>query len=298
MGLLTQQLLTRKPMGTLYHYTNQVGLLSILETKTLWASKMQYLNDASELLHSLNILKMIITKRKSDAKSYDEIELLGKLEKALRFIYTVHVFVGSLSAAGDLLSQWRSYCPDGSGFSIGFEPTHLHSALSQYNFLLAPCVYDSQEQWALLNELVDDALDPSATFTENSFLPEVNPGLARLSEKLGPRASNFLKEFLKVGSLLKNDSFRQEEEWRIVCGVIPDNNPEFQIRTGRSMLTPYRKVKLHGEDGLVQIDELIVGPTPHKDLAKQAAWNLLNSRCSNGIIGKKVKSSRIPYRGW
>jgi hypothetical protein len=37
-----------KPEGLLYHYTDQKGLLGILESKQLWATHYRYLNDTSE----------------------------------------------------------------------------------------------------------------------------------------------------------------------------------------------------------------------------------------------------------
>jgi hypothetical protein len=37
-----------KPPDTLYHYTGQLGLLGMTQTRELWATKIQYMNDAAE----------------------------------------------------------------------------------------------------------------------------------------------------------------------------------------------------------------------------------------------------------
>jgi hypothetical protein len=259
---------------------------------------MQYMNDASEFAHALEIGKKTIAERTRTADSDKEKKLLKNFEKTLNVISHVHIFVGSLSEAGDLLSQWRGYCPEGNGFSLGFNPSDLDKALSSQGFKLAPCVYDSEKKKTLLNELIDDALKAPESQDTNPFSSELNPGLARLSNYVGSVATGFLAEFLNVGPLLKDDSFSEEKEWRILCGVIPSSDSRFRIRPGKSMLVPYCEIKLHGTDGILHIANLIIGPTPHTDLAKLAADALLNSLSSNGVSGKQVQSSRIPYRGW
>ena len=41
----------------LYHYTSQEGLLGILSSKTLWATRIQYLNDSTEFAYTLALLQ-------------------------------------------------------------------------------------------------------------------------------------------------------------------------------------------------------------------------------------------------
>jgi len=43
----------------LYHYTSLEGLLGIIECKSIWASKILYLNDASGLNYSKGLLNNI-----------------------------------------------------------------------------------------------------------------------------------------------------------------------------------------------------------------------------------------------
>jgi hypothetical protein len=38
----------RVPPDTLYHYTGQTGLVGIVQKEELWATKIQYMNDATE----------------------------------------------------------------------------------------------------------------------------------------------------------------------------------------------------------------------------------------------------------
>jgi hypothetical protein len=47
----------------LYHYTGQAGLLSIINTAELWATKIQYMNDATEFNLALSIARQILDER-------------------------------------------------------------------------------------------------------------------------------------------------------------------------------------------------------------------------------------------
>ena len=39
----------------LYHYTSQTGLIGMLNTETIWASKIRYLNDSKEFALALEL---------------------------------------------------------------------------------------------------------------------------------------------------------------------------------------------------------------------------------------------------
>jgi hypothetical protein len=45
------------PPDHLYHYTGQIGLLGIVESAELWATKIQYMNDATEFGRALAIAR-------------------------------------------------------------------------------------------------------------------------------------------------------------------------------------------------------------------------------------------------
>lgn len=42
------------PHKTLFHYTTQNGLLGIIESKSLWLSDNQYMNDMTEYNHTID----------------------------------------------------------------------------------------------------------------------------------------------------------------------------------------------------------------------------------------------------
>jgi hypothetical protein len=101
-----------------YHYTSQAGLLGIFSSRTIWASAIQYLNDASEFAFARGVV----------GNAVSELEVLSKHQRAVveiamrRFTEggIVHHCATSFSEEPDLLSQWRAYCPATGGYSIGF----------------------------------------------------------------------------------------------------------------------------------------------------------------------------------
>lgn len=57
-------ILSRTPQpGTLYHYTNQKGLLGIIGSRRIWATHHQCLNDAKEFIHAKGIFRREIARR-------------------------------------------------------------------------------------------------------------------------------------------------------------------------------------------------------------------------------------------
>ena len=51
---------THSAPSTLYHYTGAINLHSILESKVLWATDVEYLNDAQELRYAREALVLLL----------------------------------------------------------------------------------------------------------------------------------------------------------------------------------------------------------------------------------------------
>jgi hypothetical protein len=150
-----------KADGVLYHYTSHQTLLNIVETKTLRISNVYYMNDANEIRYGATLLKSILAARQEDEPIAVVKEFLAEFRVWLdQLIGTPqHVFVFSLSANGNLLSQWRAYTPrGGGGVSIGFSKNPLEAAAKARGFSLAECVYDPIRQSKILNDLLDSIL--------------------------------------------------------------------------------------------------------------------------------------------
>ena len=71
----------------LYHYTSQTGLIGMLNTKTIWASKIHYLNDSKEFALALKLARRELTKRIRAATSKVERSRLELLRDTIRGVH-------------------------------------------------------------------------------------------------------------------------------------------------------------------------------------------------------------------
>lgn len=129
----------------LYHYTSQEGFLGIIESDCVWATKMQYLNDTTELSLALKLTKEAIVKY---ASKYSGIDLsrIEQLKGALNNISKINLCIASFSEKPDLLSQWRAYSGGSGGYSIGFNTEALIKNAEKSDFRLKKCIYNPIEQ--------------------------------------------------------------------------------------------------------------------------------------------------------
>ena len=107
-------------------------------------------------------------------------------------------------------------------------------------------------------------------------------------------ALTLLHKYLnRYAPILKDSSFREEEEWRIISR--PLTASELDYRAGRSMLTPYFSVPLDCKQHPFEITRVIVGPTPHKRQARRSVQALLEK---HGIKRVDIDNTTVPYRNW
>lgn len=212
-------------------------------------------------------------------------------------------FVFSFSQRKDDISQWRAYCPNVGGFCIEFDTKKLFSFLNiidswtgkrcypyKYNKIsnkivlnqdqgqpcyFFKCSYDRDKNRALIKAHFDDIINKIEANNESPFI-----GSAETLMKLN-----------KLSTYVKDESFKDEQECRLVCNIGVEN---VKYREGKSMIIPYVELGLSDCNGKLPISKIIVGPTPHSELSKMSIKSLLKSD------GYKidVESSNLPYRSW
>lgn len=106
----------------MYHYTSLKALTEIVASGCLYATDIRFFSDAAEMKHTADILRIYIAQRIESQTPHSK--LLSQLREWVSERLTGgHMqLVVSFTANGNLLSQWRSYCPHGKGVSIGFRP--------------------------------------------------------------------------------------------------------------------------------------------------------------------------------
>jgi hypothetical protein len=195
-------------------------------------------------------------------------------------------FVCSFSGEGDLLSQWRGYCPNGSGFSLGFKFSKLKECAKQQRFLIRPCSYDKIEQISKLRKCIEE--------TSLRFRNKIKPDWEELSIEL-------IIEFIEIGPTFKHPKFKEENEQRIIAKLYQLSSLEnnyyklIRFRPGKSMVVPYIEIPLAKEGDHFIINKIVVGPTHYPKLSKASVEKLLRSK---NIIFDEIQYSTIPYRNW
>jgi hypothetical protein len=304
---------TEKEPKTLYHYTTIGGLLGILKERNIWATNINYLNDRQEFQDVLDLLTKRIIKLQSTLdtesimsgvnlesigeysagateknlakrlggqvavkkeSSNDNVGLYERVHLLLKNL-SKKIYVCSFSKNDDQLSQWRAYCPEASGFSIGFNCQRLKDiALEDGNggLGLQKCVYKDTYK----TKMTDDVFESV--------------------EKAGLKDTDFVMkvaiELLLMAPSFKNSSFYEEEEWRIALSE--PQRDKIRFREGNSLIIPYGEIDLKDENGDLPIELIRIGPTANPIEARLSLNILLEQY---GIKNVKIKQSEIPYRG-
>ncbi len=284
---LVDRLYSGTPSSILYHYTSLNGLLGIVKAKTLWMSDIHYLNDTEELRQFANFIAVDIMRRKE--RGEPNIRVLEQFRNWLldRSASGPMMFVGSFTENGNLLSQWRGYCPYGKGVSIGFEPSRLIETAGGASFSIGRCIYERDEQERLAQRVVDCIACMSTNYVQPTDAVEhqSHHGLFLSVEPL----------LLRVAALVKHPSFKEECEWRLVSPA--HNNyvePAIAYREGQSSLIPYLEMPLPiNSNGAIAIRRTVVGPTPNPSLSLDAISKYLSKQ---GVAPNEVWNSMVPYR--
>jgi hypothetical protein len=281
----------------LCHYTSQTGLKGMLNEKTIWASKIHYLNDSKEFALALKLARDELTERINAAPSKVGCSHLELLQDTIYTIEGVNTCVCCFSKRGDALSQWRGYGGGDAGFSVGFTREWFMRVKETLGLSLSPCIYDPEKQQRLIQDAIDEFLatntDKATDYWDRNRI-HVNPDRPRTFAALPHAGNDFATRLAQIAPLIKHESFEDEKEWRLVATV---SAHELHHRPGRSMLIPYYKIPIGDDDKFDSIREIVVGPTPHPKLSVASVRSLA---IAAGLDLKRdeIKPTRIPFRNW
>lgn len=211
-----------------YHYCSVDVFTKIISDKKIRLSDITKSNDSMEILWITKYIKEIfdeeINKETSNIRYFNEgypkdafSELVehysDEFFKAEQRIYSY--MVCCFSEEGDLLSQWRGYSDDASGFSIGFDANALatfgnplaEDPISSDIFDFNKVVYDVGKQKARIRECAKQLI------SELKPLSKVTSGDIK-QQSMKAFNQCFFKLF-KWSIFMKNPFFKEEKEWRI-----------------------------------------------------------------------------------
>jgi hypothetical protein len=226
--------LSSPPPPLLYHYTSAQALLSIVTSGHIWATHIRFLNDTSEAEWMWATAHERLRVREENAVSGDEKASVAKLIDMVNERRSSTDFVASFSENGDDLSQWRAYCHDTPGFSIGFSSDALAT-----QWICNPGG-DSFFVGASLKKVIylgsDDAasFDKTLDFILNTITPAMHDN-AFIGDK-SSREQVSVSWLSVIASTYKHSSFRNENEWRLIMAKPHKPMPGQRFRVGKSSL--------------------------------------------------------------
>lgn len=278
----------------LYHYTDQRGLLGIIDNRKIWLTHTQYLNDAKEFKVALELLRdrfieQYIAARAAENGDGRRAKAINIMHQATKGIEGQCICVFSLSERSDSLSQWRAYGGSKAGFAIGFNRDTLQKLCHRRSLTLGKCIYNESEHDLLISELVEKAIEQALAYEETSDDPQ-------WTEKVGECITRLVRMY---GPLLKDASFEEEQEWRIITGPISTVAADLNFREGSSSIIPYFEANLdESADNKFCAERIIVGPTPHAEDACHAIRIMLARHHMAKCALTGVSPSAVPYRSW
>ena len=243
----------------------------------------------------------------ADNLSNDAIEhikrsmaLIGEISDGLGFC---------LSENGDLLSQWRGYANDATGFSIGFSKGYLEWLSSQYKIEPMKSSAFSLLQVRYLEKEHEDEVRPTYTnvkrLIEDGALKVVYKGLLletrtdkeiererqEVQKKFNALTFEFIRLLPKLFTL-KAEAFSEEREWRLVSPLVVQSKDKCEFRATDCRIIPFRTYDLlESHEAPMPINEVIIGPKN-----QTPPWAVNDFLMANGFNGVAVRRSSASYR--
>jgi Protein of unknown function (DUF2971) len=282
----------------LYHYTSQDGLIGMLNKKTIWASKIHYLNDSKEFDLALGLASDELTKRIKAATSPGDRNRLELLRDTIYTLARVNTCVCCFSELEDDLSQWRGYDGGNAGFSVGFTREWFTRVKETLGLSLRRCIYNPEEQQGLIQDAIDEFFATNAGKEPDYWDRDrgyVDPDKPRTFVVLRHAGDDFADRLALIAPRIKHESFEHEKEWRLVAEMV--RVFDLRHRPGSSMLIPYYKIPIGDADKFDSIRQVVVGPTPHPELSAASVRSLATA-AGLDRKGLDIKTTRIPFRNW
>jgi hypothetical protein len=269
-----------KGVDTIYHYTDESGLLGILNEKKIWLTDVDFQNDPNEISHGILSSSLFLLNKARDMINQQSLTeddgliilnfcetVSNRLNNILMLKKTDSLFTSSFSINGDSLTNWKGYGSYGKGFCIGFHPTIVNS-LNCFSGIVR---YTNKQK----EELFEDFW--LALIKDLKQKRDIN------SEEYISTFSTYLTMF---SYYMKSEYFIDEGEFRITKTSFSDEfNQQVYLRNTKYGLTPYIKMDFCPQQ---EIKEIIIGPQLNFERNKKALIQYFNSNNLNIEVKKSI----------
>ncbi len=281
---------------TIYHYGDSNTFYGIISNKNLWLSNAFETNDFLERKWIDPILQEILTNLGNGHPQEHVNTFRNSVLTDYKMNRELPPFFIGFSEEGDLLSQWRGYANDGTGFSIGFNPEYfqidrhipLPNAIPDNTIGILPMIYDKSLIYDNVSKTIENYLNKfkSADYAQNS------PAMIECTGTL-----------VRIASCSKNPAFSEEKEWRILYTPIItiDKSTGFlevkgkftdmKFRVRRNMITSYFELPFGIKKDVPPINEIVLGPKNNTSIG-----TLGDFLARNELFNIKISKSKLSYR--
>jgi Protein of unknown function (DUF2971) len=274
---LKTSIFTAQPREHLYHYTTIKGVIGICKSRTIWATDLLYMNDPSEYVYASKIIDEVTKAYAATHPGFERYEPAwpNPLDLGLR------VYAACFCEEKDLLSQWRGYARQGTGYAIEFSWAKLYNRSKLNGF--GRVEYGEYTQKEILNQILT-SLEGDVSFEhrdQDRIFREIAAGLANA--------------LLTVRAFLKSETFREEKEWRIIEFTGMSGSSQHGLkelyRPSNNLLVPYCELPLGNSDEL-PITKIVIGP----GVPREAAESLRRFLDNTGLNSVAIEESSIRLR--
>jgi hypothetical protein len=245
---------------SLYHYCSLQSFFGIVNSDSLHLSLSKYSNDPNESKIGENVLKKIFNSD-IEEKEKNLLQNAIRIIESKQFNFFENAFVFCMSEKVDDLNQWRIYSDNGRGVVLKINSEYYQTKkidqILDKEFLKGPrndelyldkCIYDMDSQVSLVKRLVK-------IFS-----------LLFLMEALGKDtvAYSFLNYLSFISAFFKNESFKDENEWRLICfPIIQQHINQFKYKISykikRSVIIPYVEMPIESKNDKILVDKVVLG---------------------------------------
>jgi hypothetical protein len=276
---------------SVFHYTNDFGLRSILDSNKLWMSDIFSMNDPSELHYGIKTFQETFTKMpikhghiQQNYSKFIENFYKEKIIQKILFAYST-----SFSTKGNDLTQWRSYGDNGRGYCIEFSYSDIEDYVKSIRSGESPI---TSTYFMLYSR--KKAID---TFKIFSHL--IVTLIGELSKQIIPDEhkqevdkavrSIIIYNALTLTSFFKDKAFSHEKEYRILQLYSNEKtHPDTKFKVRNHDLIRYVEFSLDK----IPVKSIRIGPASDKKKSK-----IFLNKCFSHYLSYRpsITDSRIPY---
>jgi hypothetical protein len=277
------------------HYTSIDAIKNIIQTKRLWLSNCQFLNDRKEIQYTIDLINEVYNSTK---KKQIFAELLDTLVSTASDIK--NMFVLSLSYNNDNLTLWYNYARN-EGYNLGFNLTSLIEEFDKsqhglFGIITHPgCAAGEVTGTVLYDKVVYDKLK------QLEYLESIlsNYELAIQNETNARNLYNLriltVHRLLICSLFFKDNAFSPENEFRIIVNIHTGIDKVINFRTYGGIFVPYIEMGVSANNnGRLPIESIRIGPKNNFDIAEKGIALFLET-CGY-LEFKNIKRSSIPLR--